>query len=129
MQIEVGNIVEGKVASITKFGAFIDLPGGSTGMVHISEVAASYVKDISEHLNIGDTVKAKVINITEDGKISLSIKKAIERPQAVRAAAPKPKPSFEDMLKKFQQTSEDKMSDLKRSMNNKQRGYSRRGSK
>ena len=59
MQLEVGNIVEGKVTGITKFGAFIELPGGKTGMVHISEVAASYVKEISDYLSLNQMVKVR----------------------------------------------------------------------
>lgn len=80
MQFEVGEILEGKITGILKFGAFVDLGGGKSGMVHISEVASSYVNDIREHLTEGQTVKVKIINIAEDGKISLSIKKAT-RPQ------------------------------------------------
>lgn len=81
MQLEVGTILEGKVTGILKFGAFVDLGGGKSGMVHISEVAPTYVNDIKEHLHEGDTVKVKVINIAEDGKISLSIKKALPQPE------------------------------------------------
>ncbi len=159
MQVEVGNIVEGKVTGITKFGAFVELPGGKTGMVHISEVASTYVNDISEHLSDGQTVKVKVIGVNEEGKISLSIKKAeprperAERPQGQRfngggfqknaqnggrpPRAPRrditwqpkvsEKPtSFEDMMAKFKQTSDDKMSDLKKYRGEVKRGASNR---
>ncbi len=78
MHFEVGSILDGKVTGITKFGAFVDLSDGKTGMVHISEVAPTYVKDIKDHLTENQTVKVKVLNIGEDGKISLSIKKAME---------------------------------------------------
>lgn len=144
MQLEVGSIVEGKVTGITKFGAFVELPDGKTGMVHISEVAASYVKEISDHLSENQVVKVKVLTIMEDGKISLSIKKCQDapppapqpqkrpftprenrprenRPRENRGWQPK-RPvssenmSFEDMMSKFKQTSDDKMSDLKRSI-------------
>lgn len=81
MQLEVGKILEGKVTGILKFGAFIDLGGGKSGMVHISEVAPTYVNDIKEHIQEGQTVKVKIINIAEDGKISLSIKKALPQPE------------------------------------------------
>lgn len=74
---EIGSIVEGKVTGITKFGAFIELSDGAVGMVHISEVAATYVNDIAEHLKMNDTVKVKVLSISDEGKISLSIKKAL----------------------------------------------------
>ena len=82
MQLEVGEILEGKVSGITKFGAFIDLPDGKTGMVHISEVAATFVSDIHDHLTVGQTVKVKVLTISDEGKIGLSIKKATATPSA-----------------------------------------------
>jgi S1 RNA binding domain protein len=69
------------VTGITNFGAFVELPGGSTGLVHISEVADNYVKDINDHLKVGDEVTVKVINVENDGKIGLSIKKAVDRPE------------------------------------------------
>lgn len=75
-QLVVGNIVEGKVTGITKFGAFVDLGDGKTGMVHISEVAPTFVKEIRDFVKENDTVKVKVLSISEDGKISLSMKKA-----------------------------------------------------
>lgn len=81
MQFEVGSIVEGKVNRITKFGAFVELAPGKTGMVHISEVANSYVNDINDFLKEGQTVKVKVLSISEDGKIALSIKKTLPPPQ------------------------------------------------
>lgn len=81
MQLEVGSIVEGKITGILKFGAFVDLGEGKSGMVHISEIASSFVNDIHEHVSEGQTVRVKVINIGDDGKISLSIKRAEERPR------------------------------------------------
>ena len=151
MKIEVNQIVEGKVTGITKFGAFVELSEGVTGMVHISEVSQSYVNDINEFLKVGDVVKAKVLSC-EKGKIALSIKQTqpeVERPQrsskpkmrklykpappvtspgdfewqSARAEAPS---SFEDMMSSFKKTSEDKISDLKRA-SGESRGYSRRG--
>ena len=80
MTIEIGSKVQGKVTGITNFGAFIGLPGNLTGLVHISEVADSYVKDVNDHLKVGDQIEVKVLS-EKDGKISLSIKKAIERPE------------------------------------------------
>ena len=77
MQFEVGTILEGKVTGITKFGAFIELPGGKTGMVHISEVAPTFVKEIRDFVTENQTVKVKVLSISEDGKVSLSMKKAV----------------------------------------------------
>ena len=141
MQLEVGAILEGKVTGITKFGAFVELPGGKTGMVHISEVAPTYVKEIRDYVTENQTVKVKILNIGEDGKISLSMKKAIE-PSAARAArAVSPgrpggfewqpsrseSSSFEDMMSRFKQASDEKMSDLKRTMEAKRGGFSRHG--
>ena len=77
MQLEVGKIYEGKVTGITKFGAFIELDKDTTGMVHISEVANSFVNEIRDHLTEGQTVKVKVLSVGDDGKVSLSIKKAL----------------------------------------------------
>lgn len=81
MEFAVGAIVEGKVTGITKFGAFVSLPGNKTGMVHISEIAHAYVSDINEYLSVGQEVKAKIIAIDPSGKINLSIKKTVEAPQ------------------------------------------------
>ncbi len=80
MAIEVGAKLEGKVTGITHFGAFVDLSGGVTGLVHISEIADNYVKDVKDHLKVDDVVKVKVINVDKDGKIGLSIKQAVDRP-------------------------------------------------
>jgi S1 RNA binding domain protein len=80
MEFAVGAILEGKVTGITKFGAFVSLPGNKTGMVHISEIAHAYVSDISEYLTVGQEVKVKVIAIDPAGKINLSIKKTVEPP-------------------------------------------------
>ena len=152
MPLEVGNIVEGKVTGLTTFGAFVSLPDGGTGMVHISEVASSYVKDIKEHLKEEQVVKCKVLSIGEDGKISLSIKRALEseenkenrdkgkrtsfKPknqnvwQGVSETSKSSNMSFEDMMQRFKQVSDEKMSDLKRSSEMKQgSGGYRRGSK
>ena len=83
-EIEVGAILEGKVTGITKFGAFVSLPGGKSGLVHISEIAYSYVSDVNDHLSEGQDVKVKVINIDENNRINLSIKQAQPRPGASR---------------------------------------------
>lgn len=81
MQLEVGKIYEGKVTGITKFGAFVELEKGTTGMVHISEIANTYVSEIKDHLTEGQTVKVKVLSLGEGGKIGLSIKKALPAPE------------------------------------------------
>lgn len=88
MAIEVGSKVEGKVTGITNFGAFVELPDGVTGLVHISEIADNYVKDVNEHLKVGDAVTVKVINVDKDGKIGLSIRKAVDKPVEERPARP-----------------------------------------
>lgn len=139
MSIEVGQIVEGKVTGVTNFGVFVDLGEGKSGLVHISEIAQTYVSDVKEFVKENDVVKMMVLNISDDGKISLSIKKAQQpqdkpkqkfatkapaRPQKSEfnpsspAAVWMPKKSestsFEDMMAKFKQTSDEKFSDLKR---------------
>lgn len=86
MAIEVGSKLEGKVTGITHFGAFVELAEGVTGLVHISEIADNYVKDVNDHLKLDDKVTVKVINVDKDGKIGLSIKQTIEKP----ADAPRP---------------------------------------
>lgn len=96
MQLEVGSIVEGKVTGITKFGAFVDLGEGKSGMVHISEVADVFVSEITEFLSEGQMVKVKVISIGDDGKISLSIKKATPKPAAPRGNRPPRSPMDKD---------------------------------
>ncbi len=151
MQVAVGNIVEGKVAKITNYGAFVDLEGGGTGMIHISEVANTYVKDINDYLQVGQDVKVKVIGINPENKISLSIK-ATQDPPANRApgrqgpggprpggprsggaprsfnrpaAIPSTGDPFEDMLTRFKKSSDDRMSDLRKVIDPK-RGTGRR---
>ena len=92
MAIEVGNIFEGRVTGVKPFGAFVALPEGRVGMVHISEVSNEYVQDIATVLHDGDTVKVQVINVAPDGKIALSIKRllppASRAPREAEAPAP-----------------------------------------
>ena len=136
MQLEVGTVLEGKVTGITKFGAFVELPDGKTGMVHISEVAPTFVKEIKDYVQENQTVKVKVLSILEDGKISLSMKRvepqAGARPQNNRRDnyewAPRRNDnlSFEDMMSKFKQSSEEKMSDLKKYIDPKRGNVSKR---
>lgn len=143
MSIEVGSKLEGKVTGITNFGAFVLLPGGVTGLVHISEIADTYVKDINDHLKVNDEVTVKVINVDKDGKIGLSIRQAKEQPQAVpssrppvdrdrfsdrpgggsrpsrgprpdRGAKPQVRQTFDDKLSRFMKDSEERLSALKR---------------
>lgn len=137
MQLEIGKIYEGKVKGITQYGAFVDIESGGTGMVHISEVANTFVSDIREHLTENQEVKVKVIGINEAGKVSLSIKKAVSTPPQQRPKrsgdgssrksniwepkkqTPMSELSFEDMLTRFKQNSEERMCDLKRSTDRK----------
>ncbi len=131
MQLTVGEIIEGKITGITNFGVFVDIGEGKSGMVHISELSNTYVTDINEIFKVGDSVKAKILNIGDDGKIALSIKKAEEQPKKAfkeRKTFTQSKPdgsytwtpkktepaSFEEMMNRFKQSSDEKFSDLKR---------------
>ena len=136
MALEVGSIVEGRVTGITKFGAFVALPDGKSGLVHISEIANSFVSDVHEFVAMGQTVKVRVLSISEEGKINLSIKRALEEaprpekshtpsaPKTQARPAPAPRPAerteadgpsndmaFEERLKKFMQDSDSRMAD------------------
>ncbi len=135
MELELGKIVDGKVSGITNFGAFIELPEGKSGLVHISEVSKDYVKDINDHLKVGDSVRVKITNIDPNGKIGLSIKKAQEeerKQKYVFSGVPaefsfgkeaSEDLSFEDKLAKFKQDSTDRMQDVKKAGENRRTGY------
>ena len=132
MELTVGAILEGKIKSITNFGAFVALPENKTGMVHISEVANTYVSDIRQHLTEGQDVKVMVITL-ENGKVNLSIKRLQPRenapkrefkphsesqPQAARPVTPPPAPKtadqlFEEKLKAFMAESDSKIASCK----------------
>ena len=135
MELAIGEVYEGKVTGITKFGAFVLLPNGRSGLVHISEVANAFVSDVHEHVQIGQPVKVKLLSMSEEGKINLSIKRALEAPRVadapaeLRPRAPRPRPQqaaaapvpaaqqssgnqdFEDRLKKFMQESDSRIAD------------------
>ena len=124
MDVSVGAVFEGKVSGIMKFGAFVSLPGGKSGLVHISEIAYSYVNQVSDFLQVGQEVKVKVIGIDDAGRINLSIKKAMDppapqqrRPSAPAYSRPAPRPaaapSFEDKLKQFMQDSDSRIAGVK----------------
>ncbi|MCF3944459.1 S1 domain-containing RNA-binding protein [Oceanobacillus alkalisoli] len=121
MSIEVGSKLQGKVTGITNFGAFVELEKGKTGLVHISEVADNYVKDINDHLSVGDTVEVKVINVEKDGKIGLSIKKAKERPVRQKSVKERQE-SFESKMSRFLKDSEDRLASLKKHTESKRGG-------
>lgn len=136
MSVEVGQIVEGTVSGITNFGAFIELGEGKTGMVHISEIADAYVKDINAYLKINEKVKVKVLSIDEKGKIGLSIRQAQEIKKSSRPAdvdwskelrgSTRGGESFEEVLSKFMKDSEERLLDIKRNRESKRGGgYSR----
>ena len=138
MELTVGTVLEGKIKSITNFGAFVALPENKTGMVHISEVANAYVSDIRQHLTEGQDVKVMVIG-TDNGKINLSIKRLEQKPQreapanpgrpfrnngnphgrrenSAPATPPAPKTAdqlFEEKLKQFMTESDSKISSIR----------------
>ena len=138
MDVTVGSILEGKIKSITNFGAFVSLPENKTGMVHISEVSNTYVSDIRQHLTEGQDVKVMVISV-DNGKVNLSMKRLEPKPQRdftprpqhrsapagqpqgrPMRSAPTPPPApktadqaFEDLLKAFMTESDSKISSIK----------------
>jgi S1 RNA binding domain protein len=118
-EIEVGAVIDGTVARITPYGAFLQLEDGRLGLVHISEVDRNYVKDVHDHLREGDIVQAKVVAIKEDGKIDLSIK-ALQDPAPPRARRGSD-PEFEQMLKKFMRQSEERLVEYKRAVEHKRK--------
>lgn len=127
MPIDVGKVVDGTVINITNFGAFIQLPEGKTGLVHISEVADQYVKDIRDYLKEKDQVKVKVLSIDNNGKISLSIKKAAEGHKSSKPAGMEwghnknLNMSFEDRLAKYLKDSDEKQQQLKKNQDSKRK--------
>jgi len=157
LSIEVGNVVEGVVTGITDFGAFVELPEGRNGLIHISEVADVYVKDVHDFLSERDKVKVKVVSVDERGKIGLSLKQLQENKQEAQATAesssfraPRPaaaraprdfhrgggrfgggrgtSPSFEDKLSKFLKDSDERLTDLRRKTDSKRGGRGSRRS-
>lgn len=117
MSIEVGSKVKGKVTGITNFGAFVELAEKKTGLVHISEVADSYVKDINEYLSVGEEITVKIINVEKDGKIGLSIKKAKDKPERQQRSTREPQrppETFETKMNRFLKDSEDRLASLKK---------------
>lgn len=145
---QIDSIHDGTVTSVMPFGAFIDIGSGESGLVHISELSSEFVKDINEFIKKGDKVKVKVIRIDEKGKLSLSMKQAVEKTEANEKREKKERPkktsarpdsfdwsarpteelSFEDRLSRFKHESEEKIRDSKRRMEGKRSGgYSRKG--
>ena len=147
MAFEKGQIVEGKVTGIMNYGAFVDLGDNTSGMVHISEVAPVYVREIKDHLAVGQSVKVKILGIDEKGKISLSIKQAEPRPQGGNRRGGNPgggrsqggrggsdnydwnrrqnaSDNFDDMLSRFMASSDEKISNLKKDNRRSRKGGS-----
>lgn len=144
MQLEVGSVLQGKISGLAPFGAFVELEKGKSGLVHISEVSDEFVEDVSKHLKVGQEVSVKVLSVDEQGKISLSIKKATETTPKKKNKEKKKEPvktefrapeefdfgskknsesmSFEEMLLKFKHESEEKIQDLKRNTEGKRNG-------
>lgn len=147
MSNEVGQILDGKITSITKFGAFVSLPDSQTGLIHISEISDGFIKDINEHLTVGQKVSVKICSIDENGRISLSMKQVKnqrETESIEKRAEPKKRimpdeirekkvesQEFEDMMSRFLKTSNEKISDLKKTVENKRGsgGFSRKNAK
>lgn len=134
--LEVGQIVEGTISGITNFGAFIVLPNGKTGLVHISEVADAYVKDIKDYVKENEQVKVKVLSMDEKGKIALSIRQAQPKPPSSHRESSNhrenshhkererrvPQVTFEDKMQRFMKDSEDRLQDLKKNTESKRGG-------
>ena len=140
--IEVGGIVEGTVTGITNFGAFVELPGGKVGLIHISEIADVYVRDVKDYVKEQEKIKVKVLSVDDKGKIALSIKQTQPAPEKKEF---RPKRdfrqkhefrqhngfdsrrssgslSFEDRLSKFLKESDERLMDLKRNTESKRGG-------
>ena len=123
MSLETGTILEGIVVKITHYGAFVELPDAKSGLVHISEIADIYVKDVRDYLKEQEKVKVKVLGYNDKGKLDLSVKQALdpaERQSRVRAKA-----SFDEKLAKFLKESEERLLDLKRNTEAKRGGRRR----
>ncbi len=135
MAVEVGSIIEGKVTAIKPFGMFVAVNETEQGLVHISQVANGFVKDINEHFSVGDTVKVKVLSIDDAGKISLSVRAALPAPEREgkeerrgggnrggdRGNKRDSASSFEDKLKKWLKHSEENLATINKKQN--KRGY------
>lgn len=126
LPIEIGSEIEGKVTGITNYGAFIEMPEGCSGLVHVSQIADAYVTDVSKHIKIGDTVKVKVLGMAKEGKYDLSIKQ-VGKPtwqqprRKTREEKEKAQPgTFEDKITQFLKQSDEKLQDWKRNLENKQ---------
>ena len=150
MEHEVGSLVEGRVVDVVKFGAFVKIRGGKTGLVHISQISDKFVREVSDYITVGSEVIAKIISVDEKGRVQLSIKDVtpdelerfnksqedkIEKVPGQRDY-PAPPPgreyerrdddSFEAKMKRFMRQSEDRLTDLKRNKEGKRGGGGKR---
>lgn len=143
MTVDVGNIVKGTVVKVADYGAIVRLDGGKMGLIHISEIADTYVRDVREYLNENDPVTVKILRLNQRGRYELSVKQCeagiedtarrpaavgareVRRPRESRSAyvaepsAPLPPVSFEDRLSRFMKDSEERLHDLKRNIESK----------
>jgi len=141
MAVEVGSICEGTVVKLLPYGALVRLPDGETGLVHISEIDDSFVRDVSDYFHLDDTVSVKVLGVNEKGKIELSVRQAGGRAAITRAAAQRPQDaqeaeraeerrqdgdlSFDEKMSKFMKQSSERLLDLRRNIENKRGGKKR----
>lgn len=134
-RLGAGSLVEGTVSGITHFGAFVSLEGGLSGLIHISEIAYQYVRDVREHLTVGERVRVKVLHLNPaNGKYDLSLKQTIEAPAEAltagrwrrgrrgRPLAEGADPIFEEKLTRFLKSSEERLLDLRRNTDSKRGG-------
>ncbi len=119
-----GQIVEGTVARITRYGAFVDLADGRTGLLHISEIADTFVRDVREHLQEGQRVRVKILGVDARGRLDLSLKRA--RSPEERTDRSSHRTAFEEKLKAFLRESQERLADLKRNTEAKRGGRRRR---
>ncbi len=138
MSLEIGSVVSGKVAKITKFGAFIKLSNGKTGLCHISEISSNFIKEISDVLEVDQQVEVKVLSIKDDGKVALSVKQASNN-QSVNTKKSSAAPvehslftditnrgnDFEDMLSGYLKNSSDKLKNMKKQRSRRGNGFNR----
>ena len=137
--IGAGTLVEGTVSGITHFGAFVSLDGGLSGLIHISEIAYQYVRNVREHLQVGQRIRVKVLQLNPtSGKYDLSLKRTAEAPsdeaapawrrgRKQRTLAEGADLAFEEKLTRFRKSSEERLLDLRRNIDAKRGGRFRRG--
>ena len=133
MPVAAGDVVEGKVVKLVKFGIIVSLPEGRSGLVHISEIADAYVRDVADYFEEGNEVKVKILGTDDRGRLQLSAKQAEAR-EPIRPVEPSPRgssqgrqsESFEDRLSTFLKHSEKRLVDLKRNRDGKRKKRGRR---